>query len=91
MRNRLIADVYVIHKGKKIWVNEYMRQILAGKKEKDALEKARIGMVATIDSVAQIAAQGYCTKRNGNKILDPNLLYDIAKVLAEEFDIYQKC
>ena len=38
---RIIANVYVMHKRRKIWVNEYMRQILAGKTEKEALKRAR--------------------------------------------------
>ena len=35
--------------------------------------------------VAAYAAQGYCTKRNENKILDAWLLEDIGKAIAVNF------
>ena len=57
---------------------------------KDAIEKleelARLqGIVDRIDefTLRGISAQGYCTKRNGNKTVDPDLLYDIVKAICK--------
>ena len=40
--SRIIANVYVKKAKHTYWVNEYMRQIIAGKSESTALRKSRI-------------------------------------------------
>lgn len=39
-KDRLIANVYVQRRGKKIWVNEFMRQIFKGKTKEESLKKS---------------------------------------------------
>ncbi len=38
----------------------------------------------TLKWISQALARGYCTKRNEHKILDPNLILDMAKEIYEE-------
>ena len=42
-KNRIIAQVYMNYKDKRLWVNEYMRQVLMGKSEKEAIRIATRG------------------------------------------------
>lgn len=39
---RLTAEVYIVIKGKKIWVNEFMRQIMKGKCCEEALKLSEL-------------------------------------------------
>ena len=38
----------------------------------------------SLEELLQISAQAYCTKRNSNKIVDPNLLEDIARAIHDQ-------
>ena len=38
----------------------------------------------TIEWLNQALARGYCTKRNEHKILDPNLILDMAEEIYKE-------
>lgn len=42
MKNRLYANVYVKRGRNVIWVNEYMRQVLAGKCHRTAITLSKI-------------------------------------------------
>ena len=39
------------------------------------------------ENVLMYSAQGYCTERNKEKVLDPDLLQDIAKTISENRDV----
>ena len=43
---------------------------------------ANAEVVVDREELTGITAQGYCTDRNGHKVLDPDLLEDIAKAIA---------
>jgi len=38
----------------------------------------------TLECKGQALARGYCTKRNEHKVLDPNLILDMAEEVYEE-------
>lgn len=40
----------------------------------------------TKDRIMQLLAQGYCTERNSNKVVDPDLIDDMAKILFDDIN-----
>jgi len=42
------------------------------------------GRVLSVEEIRSISAQAYCTDRNSKKVLDPDLLEDIAQAIHDE-------